>query len=116
MKFLNEMVSGHGKYVCGRKWKRREFELLQSSVGIGGMENGSWAKSSLKADIVERKKYRIGCSASAIICEWLHGLFIGEGKRTLINSAKLQLNRINHPSWTDLGESADIWLPFRMNV
>lgn len=41
MKFLNEMVSGHGKYVCGRKWKRRGFELLQSSVGIGGMENGS---------------------------------------------------------------------------
>lgn len=30
--------------------------------------------------------------------KWLHGLFIGEGKKTLINAAKLQLNRINHPS------------------
>lgn len=47
----------------------------------------------------EKKKCRIGCSASAtIICEWLHGLFIGEGKKTLINAGKLQLNRINHPS------------------
>lgn len=41
MNFLNEMVSGPGKYVCGRKWKRRGFEFLQSSVGIGGMESGS---------------------------------------------------------------------------
>ena len=41
MKFLNEMGLGNGKYVCGRKWKRRGFELLQSSVGIAEMENGS---------------------------------------------------------------------------
>ena len=66
-----------------------------------GWKTGAEQKAFTQSRYCEEEKKNVGLDALPVLpsfVKWLHGLFIGEGKKTLINAAKLQHNRINHPS------------------
>jgi transcription factor IIIB subunit 2 len=104
--FLNETnremsmeVSGE---VLGRKG-RRGFDLLACSDWWDG-------KSELSKKLLLKQILEKDVGLDALPPSFVNGCRASKRRREKINAAKLRINRIKHPSGTDLCESGDIGL------
>uniref|UniRef100_A0A2N9FMR6 Transcription factor IIIB 50 kDa subunit n=1 Tax=Fagus sylvatica TaxID=28930 RepID=A0A2N9FMR6_FAGSY len=79
--------------------------LIFLRVAIGGMENQELSKKLLLKQILEKD-----VGLDALPPSFVNGCRASKRRREKINAAKLRINRIKHPSGTDLCESGDIGL------